>query len=101
MDRLKLASAPTILPDLDSESSVQTGGDWMVTVFNNETNTYEEVMTVLLIATGCTTEEAYIETWEIDHYGQCVVHRASQEECESVAEIVRTIGIAVETSPGQ
>jgi len=78
----------------------ETGGDgWVVTVFDNEVNTFEEVITILVIATGCTLQEAYIEAWEVDHYGRCVVHRGSQDECEQVAEIVATIGIQVQASP--
>lgn len=72
---------------------------WQVTVYNNETNTYEEVMTVLMIATSCTQEEAYIETWEIDHLGHCVVHRAEESECRHAAEVISKIGIAVVAEP--
>lgn len=72
---------------------------WMVTVYNNDTNTYEEVIVVLVLGTGCTTEEAYIEAWEIDHFGQCVVHRADEGECRAAAEVIATIGIKVEVSP--
>jgi ATP-dependent Clp protease adaptor protein ClpS len=70
-----------------------------VTVFNNDSNTYEEVIVVLQAATGCTAEEAYIEAWEIDHFGACVVHRADEAECGQAADIIRTIGIRVEVGP--
>jgi ATP-dependent Clp protease adaptor protein ClpS len=72
---------------------------WLVTVFDNDTNTYEEVMTVLMLATACSAEEAYIEAWEIDHFGQCVVHRSDESECRGVADVVGTIGIRVEAGP--
>lgn len=75
-----------------------SGERWFVTVFNNETNTYDEVITILIIATNCSPEEAWIETWEIDHLGQSVVHCGGQEECESAAEIIATIGIRVEVT---
>lgn len=71
---------------------------WHVVVYNNDTNTYEEVILILLLATHCTEEEAAIETWEIDHLGQSVVHIAGEEECQSVAEVIRTIGIKVEVT---
>lgn len=92
--------APGALPVLDPGSRVEVGPLWQVTVYDNDTNTYEEVITVLMIATGCTAEEAYIEAWEIDKYGQCVVHRADEPECQGVADVVGTIGIRVEVSPG-
>ncbi len=78
-------------------STQQTSQEqWVVKVFNNETNTYEEVMTILMIATGCTPDEAFIETWEIDNFGVCGVHRASRDTCEGVAKIIATIGIRTE-----
>lgn len=73
---------------------------WIVTVYNNETNTYDEVMTVLMLATGCDAEEAFIETWEVDHLGKSVVHLADETECEGVAAIIRRIGIEVSVTQG-
>ncbi|BBO24922.1 MAG: hypothetical protein AMXMBFR19_19160 [Chthonomonadaceae bacterium] len=66
-----------------------------MTVFNNEYNTYDEVINILMAATSCSFEEACIETWEIDHLGRSVVHYASEQECEHVAGVIRTIGIQV------
>ncbi len=71
----------------------------MVLVYNNEKNTYEEVMLILCLATGCDEDEAYIEAWEIDHFGKCAVHRASESDCKSIADIIATIGIQVEAAP--
>ncbi|MBX3110752.1 MAG: ATP-dependent Clp protease adaptor ClpS [Fimbriimonadaceae bacterium] len=95
-----LDSSPITSPDLDLDQSAVAEPDWMVVVYDNDKNTYEEVVTILVLATGCDVEEAYIEAWEIDHYGQCVVHRASSGECRGVADVVATIGIRVEALPG-
>jgi ATP-dependent Clp protease adapter protein ClpS len=86
-------------PELDAQDQTQHDNGWAVTVFNNETNTYEEVISILTIATHCSEEEAYIEAWEIDNFGQCMVHRATEEECKQVAQVIATIGIRVETGP--
>lgn len=72
---------------------------WIVTVFNNDENTYEQVMMVLMLATGCSAEEAYIEAWEVDHLGKSVVHRAIETECLDVATVIAQIGIRVEATP--
>lgn len=73
-----------------------SGGDrWKVTVFDNEINTYEEVIEVLIMATGCCREEAYCEAWEIDHFGKSDVHFGGHDECQCVASLVATIGIEV------
>ena len=91
------AAAASVLeaPVLERErQNVETAG-WIVTVFDNDHNTYEEVMKILMIATGCTAEEAYMEAWEIDHMGKSVVHYAGEKECRETADIIAKIGITV------
>lgn len=92
-------SAPGILErPLEEIQGPGTGGGFIVTVFNNDHNTYNEVMMILMIATQCDAEEAYMETWEIDHLGKSVVHRACEEDCRGVADVIATIGIEVQVS---
>lgn len=88
--------APGILRDLESVGQDSPEPSWQVVVYDTDVNTYEEVMTVLMIATGCDAEEAYMEAWEIDHLGHSIVHSAAEEECRAAAEIISTIGIPVE-----
>lgn len=93
-------SQPSITqdPELETSDGSSSQGEWAVTVFNNEKNTWDEVMDILMLATACTEEEAYIETWEIDKLGKSTVHYAAREECEQVAEIIAQIGIEVKVS---
>ena len=99
--QLYSASSPVVEPELEDNPTDINDSGWKVTVYNNETNTYHEVIAILMIATRCDFEEAHIETWEIDHYGSCVVHRAKQEDCEQAAKIIAKIGIAVEAEPDE
>ena len=80
----RFSGTGTVLPERVGRELEKKGEGWIVTVYDNESNTYEEVMTVLMQATCCTSEEAYIEAWEIDHYGKCIVHRACESECRRV-----------------
>jgi ATP-dependent Clp protease adapter protein ClpS len=84
-------------PELDRSDGTGEGG-WIVIVFNNEYNTFEQVIGILQKATNCTLEEAEMETWEIHHLGRSLVHHGSKEECDRAADIIRTIGIKVEVS---
>jgi ATP-dependent Clp protease adapter protein ClpS len=86
-------------PDLFDETAQSSLGEYIVIVFNNEVNTYDEVILILQKATGCTLEEAEMETWEIDHTGRSVVHHGDQAECERAAAIIATIGIQVAVEP--
>ena len=87
---------PTILPRIESDDRTSGYGGWIVTVFNNDHNTFDEVMMILLDATGCDADEAYLETWEIDNLGKSVVHCGKAAECQAVAGVISTIGIRVE-----
>ena len=100
MNLLNIYAGPVIVePEAEEEISTGTGrGGWIVTVFNNEFNTWEEVMTVLQMATGCGPDEAFMETWEIDNLGASVVHNAGKVECSEAAAVIGTIGIRVTVS---
>jgi ATP-dependent Clp protease adaptor protein ClpS len=71
----------------------------MTVIFNNETTTMDEVVWVLMRATGCDEEEAEIEAWEAHTYGKAPVHFASKEECETAALTIQTVGVATEVVP--
>lgn len=79
-----------------ADNYTASGSGFLVIVYDNDKNTWDQVVTILQKATGCTLEEAEIETWEVDNLGKSVVHHGSQEECERAAGIIRTIGIRVE-----
>jgi ATP-dependent Clp protease adapter protein ClpS len=86
----------TIELPVESINDTPLEESWVVVVYNNDYNTYDEVMIILMVATHCGAEEAEIETWEIDRLGKSVVHHGGKEECEEVAKIIRQIGIQVE-----
>jgi ATP-dependent Clp protease adapter protein ClpS len=88
-----------VLPETELErAGTGRDGNWVVIVFDNDHNTWEQVISILMLATECTLEEAEMETWEVHHLGKSLVHHGSEAECEKVAEIIRTIGIRVETA---
>lgn len=89
---------PGVLEDVVDESKEKEDFGWLVTVFDNDHNTYEEVMMILMAATGCCAQEAYIETWEIDKLGKSVVHHSTEDDCRMAASIISEIGIEVEVS---
>ncbi|HEV2473348.1 MAG TPA: ATP-dependent Clp protease adaptor ClpS [Chthonomonadales bacterium] len=92
--------APIIAPvDTPDSTDLDHGDDHIVVVYDNPVNTYDQVIDILQKATGCSLQEAMIETWEVDHLGKSVVHHDSVEECNRAASIIRTIGIHVEVMP--
>ena len=90
-----MSEQTTVLPRPEQLEDVDQTGEWMVIVFDNDFNTFDQVIGILQKATGCSLEEAQMETWEVHHLGRSIVHHADQEECQRVAAIIRTIGIQV------
>lgn len=90
--------AQTLLQPEIIESGV-VDGRWMVVIFNNELTAYEDVVRMLLVATGCGTQEALTETWEAHHFGSAPVHFADRDECEVVATMIGTIGVRTVVRP--
>ena len=85
-----------LLPDLKENVPGTGDGDFIVIVFDNPVNTFDEVEEILQRATGCSRREARMETWEVHHLGKSVVHHGSADECNNAASVIRTIGIKVE-----
>jgi ATP-dependent Clp protease adapter protein ClpS len=90
-------SSPVLDPT-ESDFSAKAGR-WMVIMFDNPINTMDEVVDVLMLATGCDCEEATIEMWEAHLRGKAPVHFASAEECRKVAKTISRIGVQTEVAP--
>ncbi len=71
-------------------------GRYAAIIFNNESNSFEEVIEIIMLATSCAVEEARIETWEAHTYGQAPVHFATEAECMRVAATISSIGVRTE-----
>jgi len=72
---------------------------WMVVIRNNDTNSQQEVIAVLIAATGCPVEEAATEVWEAEIYGKASVHYSSKEDCAAAAMIIQSIGVVTDVVP--
>lgn len=86
------------LPQLDYVSPSLDTERYMVVIYNNETNSMDEVILILICATHCTAEEAYIETWEAHTFGKAQVHFAGYEDCVRAAKVIGSIGVRAEVS---
>lgn len=76
-----------------------TSGRWMVVIYNNDYNTFAEVVEILMKATGCSLDKAYMCAWEAHTFGKAPVHFAGRDECEIVAAMIALIGVRTEVRP--
>lgn len=84
---------------LESTGTGTGGGRWMVVIHNNDSNSMDEVIDIVMSATGCDVQEAAIEVWEAHTYGKAPVHFASRTECEDAASVISSIGVKTEVTP--
>jgi ATP-dependent Clp protease adapter protein ClpS len=70
-----------------------------VRIIDNDHNTYQEVMDITMLVLGINEEHAFAVAWEVDHYGSCAVAEGSYEASQSIANLIRTIGIEVQVNP--
>jgi len=78
----------------------ETGnGRWMVVIYNNDHTSMDTVIEVLMRATGCDMQEAYIEMWEAHTFGKAPVHFAAKEECDEAATTISAVGVKTEVAP--
>lgn len=85
-----------LLPEIQ-ENDTKSGG-WMVVIFNNDHTAQEDVIEILMRATGCDMQEAYIEMWEAHTFGKASVHFAGKSECDDTASVISSIGVKAEVT---
>lgn len=88
-------------PSIMTHPSGETlpGGLYKVLILDNDTNTYEEVISVCMKALGVTFDEAFQIALAVDNNGEAEVFRGSESEADEIARIIRRIGIEVKVIP--
>lgn len=85
---------PLVLPGIISD--IEEAGEYVVVIYNNDHNSFDEVIAVLMHATECDLHEASLEAWEAHTFGEAKVHFAAQQECKHIARIIATVGVHTE-----
>jgi ATP-dependent Clp protease adaptor protein ClpS len=81
----------------DIRDGLEITGPWVVILYNCDCHTFDDVIYILCIATGCTVDEAGALADRVDKEGRAIVFDGTQEECERVADIIGSIKLQVET----
>lgn len=82
---------------VDPREGLDIAGPWIVILYNCECHTFDDVIGILQVATGCTVDEAEFLALKVHHEGRAIVFDGTQEECERVARIIGSIRLQVET----
>lgn len=91
-----VAPRPDTEQDFDREFLLRRFPPYKVVVHNNDHNTFDEVITILLKAVpGMTRLRAEALASEVHTTGAAVPYVGPLERAEAVAAVIRTIGIKV------
>ena len=91
------------LPDVVTVEDVETDSDdgsldnpWQAVLYNCDCHTYAEVIQQLMLAIGCSRDQAYELAWIVDHHGRASVYFGEKPECERIVRILRDISLLTE-----
>lgn len=68
---------------------------WNVILLNDDWHTFDEVISQLIRATGCSRQKAEDIVWEAHTKGEAICFSGPRERCEHVAEILEEIKLCV------
>ena len=94
--------ATLTLPDLETELKKWTEefkkpkGSWQVVLYNDQVNSFDDVVLWLQKATGCSHERAAQVTNTAHTSGRAVCFGGDKEKCQQVAGFLRGKGLQVE-----
>lgn len=76
------------------EDSVNT--PWRLILYDDDIHTFEEVISQLMKATGCSLSEAEDKTWKVHNDGKALVHEGEFEECLRIDGVLKEIQLVTE-----
>jgi ATP-dependent Clp protease adapter protein ClpS len=82
-------------PEFEDEVDIETniGLISRVVLFNDDYHSFEEVITQLIKAVGCTFEEARDFTFEVHVKGQSIVFTGPMSRCLKVSSVLEEIAL--------
>jgi ATP-dependent Clp protease adaptor protein ClpS len=77
------------------ETSTLVIEPWNVILLNDDWHTFDDVISQLMLATGCSAEQAAQIAMEAHNTGEAVCYSGPRERCELVAEVLEEIDLGV------
>lgn len=80
----------------EEEEQERLDEPWRVILYNDEIHTFDEVISQLIKATGCSTARAEELAWQVHTNGKAAVYEGTFEECFRVQGVLREIQLVTE-----
>ncbi len=81
-------------PQIDQD--LETAKPGRVVLYNCDCHSFDDVETMLVLATRCSSDVAKKHAWTVHTQGRAIVYHAVREDCEKVAAVLRSTGLQVE-----
>lgn len=79
--------------EIIEEETTDIGLTSRVLLFNDDWHTFDEVITQLIVATGCTFEKARDLAFEVHVKGKAIVFNGAMKECLKVSSVLEEIAL--------
>lgn len=79
--------------EIIEEETTDIGLTSRVLLFNDDWHTFDEVITQLMVATGCTFEKARDLAFEVHVKGKAIVFNGAMKECLKVSSVLEEIAL--------
>lgn len=88
--------SPDVVEVVVEEVEERLNSPWRVILYNDEIHTFDEVISQLIKATGCSSEQARGYAFEAHLKGKAGVYEGSFEDCFRVQGVLREIQLVTE-----
>lgn len=93
LEKPKISDIPVIGQEYGMKLMSEEDTPWQIIIHNNNHNSFDEVIEVLVKATECTVEKAAYYAHTVHTCGSCVVYQKDREQCELRAKVIEEIGL--------
>jgi ATP-dependent Clp protease adapter protein ClpS len=69
---------------------------WRLILYDDDIHTFDEVISQLMKATGCSLSEAEDKTWKVHNEGKALVYEGEFEECLRIDGVLKEIQLVTE-----
>jgi ATP-dependent Clp protease adapter protein ClpS len=90
-----ISSAPLSTPEIETDVTDGTATDnpSKVILFNDNTHTFEDVITQLQKAIGCSRDKGEALAWEVHTRGRACVYVGEMDECLRISGVLEEIAL--------
>jgi ATP-dependent Clp protease adaptor protein ClpS len=88
---LQTEKSPSV--EIFEDETVDIGNQSRVVLFNDDWHTFEEVISQIIKATGCSFDDARERTFEVHNNGKSVVYNGEMNSCLKVSSVLEEIAL--------